>query len=431
MTLFLSFIYSFSMYESLKVIGLSHDSSPIAIRELVTFSENENRNFLDRMREVFNLDEAFILSTCNRTEIYYISDIDLSNPILNLLKFEKGIDYGIDSYFWKKENLSALRHLFRVALGLEAKVLGDIQISNQVKKAYQCSADQHLSGPFFHRVMHTIFFANKRVVQETVFRDGAASVSYACVGLVQQFIQNFSDPKILILGLGEIGRDVMDNMEDLSASITLVNRSAHITQVLAQQYGYEVLPYDDLLANLTKFDVIISSAQVPEPLIMKDHFRRQLLSQKLFIDLAVPRSIDSELDTIDGVILYNIDQIEEQTSGIIERRRVAITEVEQILNETIEELKNWSLEMELSPTIKKLKKTLEEIRKEEISRYMGKTTEVEQDLIDKVTKSIVQKVIKLPVLQLKAACKRGEAETLVEVLNDLFNLEKDELISKD
>ena len=105
-------------------------------------------------------------------------------------------------------------------------------------------------------------------------------------------------------------------------------------------------------------------------------------------------------------------------------------EVEQILDETIEELKNWSLEMEVSPTIKKLKKALDEIRKEEISRYMGKMTEVEQELMDKVTKRIVQKVIKLPVLQLKAACKRGEAETLVEVLNDLFNLEKDELISK-
>jgi glutamyl-tRNA reductase len=418
------------MYESLKVVGLSHDSSPIAIRESVAFSENESRNFLDRMREILGVEEALILSTCNRTEIYYTSDLDLSNAILNLLKIEKGIDHGIDSYFWNKENLPALRHLFRVALGLEAKVLGDFQISNQVKKAYQCSADQHLSGPFFHRLMHTIFYANKRVVQETVFRDGAASVSYACVGLVQQFIQNFSDPKILVLGLGEIGRDVADNMEEMNASITLSNRNALTTHALAKQYGYEVLPFEELLKNIAKFDVIISSVQVPKPIIMKDHIPEQLLSQKLFVDLAVPRSMDSELDTIDGIILYNVDQIEEQTSGIIERRRAAITEVELILDETIEELKNWSLEMEVSPTIKKLKKALEEIRKEEIARYVGKVTEVEQDLIDKVTKSIVQKVIKLPVLQLKAACKRGEAETLVEVLNDLFNLEKDELTPK-
>jgi len=419
------------MYESLKVVGLSHDSSPISIRESVAFSENESRNFLDRMREILGVEEALILSTCNRTEIYYTSDLDLSNAILNLLKTEKKIvDDGIDSYFWNKEKLPALRHLFRVALGLEAKVLGDIQISNQVKKAYQCSADQHLSGPFFHRLMHTIFYANKRVVQETSFRDGAASVSYACVGLVQQFIQNFSDPKILVLGLGEIGRDVADSMEEMSASITLSNRNALTTQTLAKQYGYEVLPFEEALKTIAKFDVIISSVQVPKPIIMKDHIHEQLLSQKLFVDLAVPRSMDSELDTIDGIILYNVDQIEEQTSGIIERRRAAITEVELILDETIGELKNWSLEMEVSPTIKKLKKALEEIRKEEIARYVGKITEVEQDLIDKVTKRIVQKVIKLPVLQLKAACKRGEAETLVELLNDLFNLEKDELTPK-
>ena len=422
--------YLFYMYESLKVVGLSHDSSPIAIRESVAFSENESRNFLDRMREILGAEEALILSTCNRTEIYYTSDFDLSNAILNLLKIEKGVDHGIDSYFWNKEKLPALRHLFRVALGLEAKVLGDIQISNQVKKAYQCSADQHLSGPFFHRLMHTIFYANKRVAQETVFRDGAASVSYACVGLVQQFIQNFSDPKILVLGLGEIGRDVADNIEEMNASITLSNRNALTAQTLAKRYGYEVLPFEELLKNIAKFDVIISSVQVPKPIIIKDHIPEQLLSQKLFVDLAVPRSMDSELDTIDGIILYNVDQIEEQTSGIIERRRAAITEVELILDETIGELKNWSLEMEVSPTIKKLKKALEEIRKEEIARYVGKITEVEQDLIDKVTKRIVQKVIKLPVLQLKAACKRGEAETLVEVLNDLFNLEKDELTPK-
>ena len=422
--------YLFYMYESLKVVGLSHDSSPIAIRESVAFSENESRNFLDRMREILGAEEALILSTCNRTEIYYTSDFDLSNAILNLLKIEKGVDHGIDSYFWNKEKLPALRHLFRVALGLEAKVLGDIQISNQVKKAYQCSADQHLSGPFFHRLMHTIFYANKRVAQETVFRDGAASVSYACVGLVQQFIQNFSDPKILVLGLGEIGRDVADNIEEMNASITLSNRNALTAQTLAKRYGYEVLPFEELLKNIAKFDVIISSVQVPKPIIIKDHIPEQLLSQKLFVDLAVPRSMDSELDTIDGIILYNVDQIEEQTSGIIERRRAAITEVELILDETIGELKNWSLEMEVSPTIKKLKKALEEIRKEEIARYVGKITEVEQDLIDKVTKRIVQKVIKLPVLQLKAACKRGEAETLVELLNDLFNLEKDELTPK-
>ena len=257
------------MYESLKVVGLSHDSSPIAIRESVAFSENESRNFLDRMREILGAEEALILSTCNRTEIYYTSDFDLSNAILNLLKIEKGVDHGIDSYFWNKEKLPALRHLFRVALGLEAKVLGDIQISNQVKKAYQCSADQHLSGPFFHRLMHTIFYANKRVVQETVFRDGAASVSYACVGLVQQFIQNFSDPKILVLGLGEIGRDVADNMEEMNASITLSNRNALTTQTLAKRYGYEVLPFEELLKNIAKFDVIISSVQVPKPIIMK------------------------------------------------------------------------------------------------------------------------------------------------------------------
>ena len=418
------------MYEDLKVVGFSHDTSPIEIRESVAFSEDQNKMFLDKLKELLGIEEALILSTCNRTEIYYSAEADLTDEIISLIKLVKGVGTAIDDFVWVKADLDALKHLFRVSLGLEAKVLGDIQISNQVKKAYQYSADQHLSGPFFHRLMHSIFYTNKRVVQETAFRDGAASVSYACVGITQQFIQNFVNPKVLILGLGEIGRDVADNLEGINATITLCNRSNEIASVLSKQYNYDMIGFEQVLSHLPEFDVIISSLSVAEPFVKAIHIPVQKLSQRLFIDLSVPRSIDVELDAMEGVILYNVDQIEEQTSGILERRRAAISKVEYIMDETLGELKHWSMEMEVSPTIKKLKKALEDIRKEELARYVSKATISEIELMDKVTKSIVQKVLKLPVLQLKAACQRGEAETLVEVLNDLFNLQKDEVSIK-
>jgi len=177
------------MHSILKVLALSYKNTPLEIRERLAFDEQTSKSFLRRIKEVLGLQEVLVLSTCNRTEIYYTSQEDLSNDISKILKLEKLIDSGEDlmQYFVSITDASlAARHLFRVSLGLEAQVTGDIQISNQVKNAYQWSADEEMAGPFLHRLMHSIFFSNKKVVQETAFRDGAASVSYAAVDYINE-----------------------------------------------------------------------------------------------------------------------------------------------------------------------------------------------------------------------------------------------------
>jgi glutamyl-tRNA reductase len=381
-------------------------------------------------KEFTNISEAIVVSTCNRTEIYYSSEVDMSAEIIKLIGIERNIkDIEAHAQFFVRiDNPEhAVLHLFKVAMGVEAQVIGDMQIINQVKNAYQWSADENMAGPFIHRLMHTIFFTNKRVVQETSFRDGAASVSYAAVQLIEELANEFLRPKILVLGLGEIGEDVCKNLADYSkAEIFVSNRTVEKANKIAAECGFQVLPFEEFEKLLPQMDVVVSSVMADKPIISKEFVSGiKILSHKIFLDLSVPRSIENAIEELPGVLLYNIDSIHSKTNEALEKRIASIPQVLNIIEEAIVDFNDWAKEMEVSPTIKKLKNALESIRQEEVARFLKTANTNEADLIEKVTKSMMQKIIKLPVLQLKAACKRGEAETLIDVLNNLFDLEKE------
>lgn len=376
------------------------------------------------LKEVLGLEEALVLSTCNRTEIYYLAENDLDQEIASLVDVFHGLtDRPSAGYFQSFSDEEAAEHLFHVALGLDSLILGDLQITNQVKKAYQWAADESMAGPFLHRLLHTIFYTNKRVVQETPFRDGTASLASAAVEIATQFISHYELPRIAVIGLGDIGANVAENLKGIQAEITLINRTADKAKKLAADLGFSVRPLNDLEAVVAESHVVISSVQVSEPIIVDSTITTD--TPKLLIDLSVPRSIDDSIHDLPGILLYNVDQLQQKTSEALERRKAAIPHVKTIVTESIAEFKDWSQEMEVSPTIKKFKEALEDIRKQELARYVGKLDDKELKILEKVSKNMIQKVIKLPVLQLKAACKRGEAESLVGVLNDLFNLEKE------
>ncbi len=419
------------MYQNFRLVGVSYRTSCINIREKLSFDEEENRSLIVRFKEIFGFEDILVLSTCNRTEIYYSSPQDLDDKIISIVCFQKGIEMEeVSSDFKTLQGIEAVRHLYNVTLGLDAKVLGDIQISNQVKRAYQCAADEGTASPFLHRLMHSILFANKQVVQETAFRDGVASTSYASVELVKQIAGNFRHPNILILGLGEIGSDVVDNLKGIDAEVTLANRTIKKADKLAEAYGFGVLDIETALEQVANYDIIVSSIRTSTPVIRSGHFDKTSVKQKLLIDLSVPRSISPGIEKVPGIILYNIDQLEEKTQDTLTRRRAAIPAVEAIRDTAIEEFKTWDKEMMVSPAIQKFKEALEDIRNKELARYLKKADAEQAKLLDKVTKGIIQKVIKLPAIQLKAACKRGEAETLVDVLNDLFDLDRKKVQEK-
>ena len=211
-----------------------------------------------------------------------------------------------------------------------------------------------------------------------------------------------------------------------TAHITVTNRTYSKARELGIAYGFDVIPFDDSLAAMDEADVIVCSIMKSEPFITKQLVHAlDIKSYKLFIDLSVPRSIDTTIEDVPGALLYNVDNIKSKASETLEKRIASIPEVEKIIEESIHEFRNWKKEMMVSPTINKLKNVLEQIRQEELERYLKHADPKEFAIIDKITKSMMQKIIKVPVVQLRAACKRDQAEEMIDLLTDLFDLEKE------
>jgi glutamyl-tRNA reductase len=418
------------MQNMFRAISLSHKSAPVEIREVIALDEGSIHSLLLKLKDFFSITDTLILSTCNRTEVYYSHPIDLNEEIIKLIGLEKGltnvVDY-LDYFKIHNEDSDAIQHLFRVSMGLEAQVVGDMQIANQVKRAYQASADLEMAGPFLHRLMHTIFFTSKRLVQETAFRDGAASISYAAVELIEELTSNTYQPRVLLIGVGEIGEDVAKNMVHLpDAKVTITNRTYERAKTLADELGFDVIPFENCFEAMKEADVIVSSVMKSEPFITKALVSQMAIhSYKLFVDLSVPRSIETNLEEIPGVILYNVDNIRSKATETLEKRLASIPQVENIIAESIEDFFNWKKEMMVSPTINKLKNALEQIRLEEMERFLKNADESQTALIDRITKSMMQKILKVPVVQLRAACQRDDADKMIDILSDLFDLEKE------
>lgn len=417
------------MQAHLKVLSISHTKAPIEVREAFYLSTEQCRSLSTQIHEVLGLDEVLVLSTCNRTEIYVVTEAEVFEQLAKLLCIEKGLPCAHAFYKvmeWIAQPRTAVQHLFEVSMGLQSQVIGDLQISHQVKQAYALATELQLAGPFMHRLLHTIFHTNKRVQQETAYRDGAASVSYAAADLASELTSILSAPSVLVIGLGEMGHDTAKQFVDSKfARVAVMNRTHAKAQAFAAEHGVEAIPFENLAQAIHDFHVVVCAASAPQPIITAEMMgTASSKSHRFLIDLCVPRTIDRAVDHIPGIIVYDIDEIRARTDETLRQRLAAVPKVQAIIAEDLAGFADWSRELSISPTIQRLKEALEQIRSEEVSRFVKGINPQEAELIDKVTKSMVNKIIKLPVLQLKAACKRGEQEDLIEMLNDLFDLEK-------
>ncbi|WP_310397763.1 glutamyl-tRNA reductase [Hymenobacter sp.] len=418
------------MNQRFKVVSLTHQQAPLAIRERLALDEPACRRLLLILSQELGLTDVLVLSTCNRTEVYYSAARDQCAAILGALARLKNLPdtARITPYFVSITSAkAAVQHLFEVAMGLDAQVVGDQQVGHQVKQAYQWSADAGAAGPFLHRLLHTVFFTHKRVRQETGFCDGAASVAYAALQLVEDLTAHLASPRVLLVGAGPFGADVARyfGASGRFAHVTICNRTRAKAEALAAECGLRVLDFADLAQGIQDADVIISSVAAPAPVITPALLApAAVLSHKYFVDLAVPRSIAPAVEAVPGVLLYPLDAIQSKASAALERRLAAVPQVRAIIAESLAGLQNWSAEMAVSPTIQKLKNALEQLRQDEMKRFGKRMSPAEAGLLDEITKSLMQKVLKQPVLQLKAACQRGEAGPLAELLSELFNLER-------
>lgn len=421
------------MLDHFRSIGISYKEANLNDRSIISLADAEVESFISYVKDTCGITEIIAISTCNRTEIFYTNPQDLSYDLFKAVFSFRGqlVQEELFNQFIQFTGKEAVKRLFDISIGLESKVLGDLQIINQAKKAYQACADLDMAGPFLHRLMHGIFFTNKRVVQETAFRDGAASVSYATYELIDELSSSIISPKILIVGLGEMGKDIARHLQvhDVE-NVLLMNRTYATAESLAEELGFEARKIEDLERTIVEADIIVAATGTTEPIIKKDYLSTsEDIVFKYFIDISVPKAIESEISTVDGVELYTVDDIENKTSEALAKRQKAIPQVQNLVEEGVHEFSKWSTELEVSPTIQKLKTALEQIRKEEIAKYLNKMDEGQSEMVDMVTKSMMQKIIKLPVLELKAACKRGEAETLIDVLSGIFNLEEENVKS--
>ena len=418
------------MSHPFKAVSLSFKKAPLAIRELLSLDESACRRFLHTLHHELGLSDLLVLSTCNRTEVYYAAEDDRSREIilaLGDLKNRPDIGSFLPYFDLLPNAEAATQHLFEVAMGLDAQVVGDLQISNQVKMAYQWAADADAAGPFLHRLLHTVFFTNKRVQTETSFRDGAASMSYAALELVEELTADMANPRVLVVGLGEIGADVCRHLSvsKVFSNVTICNRTRAKAEALAEECGMRLVDFEDLMPALKEADIIISSINRDEPFFTRELAENlDVLSYKFFVDLSVPRSIAADVEQVPGVLVYNIDAIQSKASAALQTRLAAVPQVRAIIAESLAGLNDWAKEMMVSPLIQKMKANLETLRLEELERYQKKATPAESKLLDEATRSLMQKILKQHVLHLKSACKRDEADKLMAVLGEIFDLEK-------
>ncbi len=416
------------MNAGFKALILNHKHAGIQVREAIALTADQCKGLLFELKEISQATDLLILSTCNRTEFYYSSTDDLTPVIITLLQTHKALSAdaaALGAFKPLLDQAAVVEHLFRVSFGLESQVPGDMQIISQVKEAYQWSADAQAAGPFLHRLLHTIFFANKRVVQETSFRTGAASVAYAAQALAEEMLPRATESRIVVLGVGEMGANLCRNLASEGyKNVVVLNRTLAKAEALAQECGIDAGSLDQLATEVAMADAVISCVAVAEPALRPEHFDALPLGRRVLVfDLSVPRSVAPAVEDNHNVLLYNIDELEQRASAAVQARLAEVPKVEAILAEALAEFNDWSKEMLVSPAINAFKAALEQIRQEELARYLKGLTPAEAEVVEKVTGSLVQRIVKLPVLELKAACRRGDAEEMIESLSSLFNLE--------
>lgn len=415
------------MQQPFRAISLSHQSAPVEIRELIYLDTDTCRELLVQLRDRLGIGEALVFSTCNRTEVFYLSAEDKSEAIIQLLCLHAGINrFGEYLSYFKvlHEEQETVAYLFEVSMGLHSKILGDLQIAHQIKTAYSLAHDGAMAGPYLHRLLHTVFHANKRVQQETAYRDGAASVSYAAASLADELVSHLAKPKALVIGLGEMGRDVALSLDrEVWDEIHVMNRTWSKAEAFALEHGFVPKPTDLPAEILSEYNLIITAVSGNDPILTKANIQ-QSKRGTLLIDLGVPRNIDPVLGEDSSIVLYNIDDIQERTAKALAKREASIPAVKAILQEEAKGFLEWRTQLAFSPIIQQIKDSLEQIRKEELSRFLKGANERETKLLENATRSMVNKILKFPVLHLKDACQRGDPDGLLNILREIFDLEE-------
>jgi glutamyl-tRNA reductase len=421
--------------KNILLIGMNHKTAPLEIRERLALTCDDDAVLLREMMDMPGIREAMFLATCNRVEVLARSEdaVDTAEKMKEFI-FRRG-NLPVEEMtrcLYLYSDGEAVRHLFRVASGIDSMIMGEPQILGQVKDAYRRAVEHNTTGIILNRILHHTFRTAKRVRTETGISGNAVSVSFAAVELAKKIFGDLREKTILIVGAGEMSELAAKHLINHTVGrIIIANRTYAKAVQMAELFHGTAIEFEQLPEKLQEADIVISSTGAPgyvitTPMISAALHRRR--NRLLFlIDIAVPRDIDPEAGKIDNVYLYNIDNLQDIVDENLKTRKKEAELAETIIEEEIVKFQDWYNSLEVVPTIVSLKEKMESIVKGELAKsepWLQKLTADERSSIEVMAASIINKILNDPIAGLKEESRDRSALPYIAALRRLFDLKE-------
>jgi glutamyl-tRNA reductase len=418
------------------VVGLNHKTAPVEVRERLAFSSDDTPKVLEAMCQNPCVEEILLFSTCNRVE-FLLAASDVTDAVeavkVFVADFKKTPRQDFEQALYIHHGDDAVRHIFRVASSLDSMVLGEPQILGQVKDCYGRACDLRTCGVVLNRLMHRSFSVAKRVRTETGIGGHAVSISYAAVELGRKIFGELEDKAVLLIGAGEMAELAVEHLlNNRARPIFVANRTFERGLELAEAFKGTAIRFEEIRDYLTKVDIVISSTGAPEYILVRDDFKGLMRSRKnrplFFIDIAVPRDIDPEINRINNVYVYDIDDLNNAIQENIEERRQEAVRGERIIDGAVVQFRRWFQSLDVVPTIVDLREKAEEIRQRELKKTfasLNSLSEEDRAGVDRLTAALVKKILHGPTVFLKESGHRERKPLYVDITRRLFNLNEE------
>ncbi len=415
-------------------VGINHRTAPIDIRESMWFSNDEMRSLLPALRE-HRLKEAVLVSTCNRTELYFVPHEQGLNgePVWQFLADRKNARSVVQKeHFYALESSYAVKHLFAVASGIDSMVLGDVQILSQMKEAFTTAQELGLTDTLLNRLFHSAFHVGKRARTETEIAEGAVSISYAAAELASKIFEDLSRRTALLIGAGETGELTAKHLTGRNlGTLYVTNRTRKRAEDLVATLGGTVVDFENFSDVLPRIDIIISSVEVPAFILTHNDIRqamRQRGNKPLFIiDIGVPRNVDPAANTIGNVFLHDIDALNHIIDHNLAHRKAEVPRIQTIVMEELTAFKGWYDALDVAPTIQQLREQVESIRRTEVEKHLHHFAPESREEVELLTKRIINKILHTPMVNLRNGStehSEEETRTRISLVRHLFGLDK-------
>ncbi|OEF98075.1 glutamyl-tRNA reductase [Vulcanibacillus modesticaldus] len=420
------------------VVGLNYRTAPVEIREKFTFSEEKIGQALLRLKQTKSILEAVIVGTCNRTEVYAIVD-QLHTGEHFIKKFYSEwfsvSKEKIIPFLYVKKDFEATEHLFKVITGLDSMILGETQVLGQVRQAFFLAQHHEATGTIFNTLFKQAITFAKKVHSKTRIGEKAVSVSYAAVELAKKIFSRLDDKNVLIIGAGEMGELTAIHLYSNGVKhVMVVNRTYEKAEKMAKAFKGEAYTMEQLKLALTKADIVISSTG-SNSLIINNSLIEEVIKERsdkplFLIDIAVPRDIDPSIGNFDNVHLYNIDDLQDIVDSNMKERQIIANQVNNWIASEVEEFYRWVNTLGVIPLIAALREKsliIQEETMNSIEKKLPHLSERELKVIRKHTKSIVNQLLKNPIIKVKEMAVQPDAENMMRFFKEIFGLEDEEL----